>query len=125
MKNYHNLFTLFLVAFSLISCSNSSENDLIDEPLPEAEIVTYNTHVKTIIDNNCISCHSNPPTNGAPISLTTYGNVKNAVENSNLIGRISAQVGETGAMPFGGPRLPQSLIDIIIQWEADGLLESN
>ena len=26
-------------------------------------------------------------------------------------------------MPFGGPRLPQNTIDIIIQWEADGLLE--
>jgi len=107
----------------LFSCTNVSEDDLIDaQPLPA--LVTYNDHVKTIIVNNCLNCHIQPPVNGATIPLLIYDNVKNAVENNSLIDRISKLAGETGAMPFAGPRLPQNLIDIVIQWEANGLLEN-
>ena len=115
------LFTTCLALF-VMSCSNDSTNDLIDNTDPLPEQVTYNADVKTIIDNNCINCHSVPPQNGAPMPLTTYQQVKNAVENGNLIERISTtDLGEV--MPFGGPRLPQNLIDTVIQWETDGLLE--
>lgn len=124
----NSVFIAFIIFLSCItSCTNHSESDLIDTtpPDPDPEFVTYNTDVKIIIDNNCIFCHSDPAVNGASFPLTTYTNVKSAVENLNLISRISAQAGETGAMPFGGPRLPQNLIDIIIQWETDGLLADN
>jgi hypothetical protein len=87
------------------------------------EFVTYEDNIKTIIDNNCITCHSNPPVNGAPISLTTYIEVSNAIDNNNLIGRISTN--DLGSvMPSGGPRLPQNLIDLVVQWQTDGLLEN-
>lgn len=110
------------ISLALFGCTNTSTDDLIDkQPLPT--LVTYNGEVKTIIDNNCIFCHSNPPVNGAPIPLTTYNEVKNATQINGLIGRISKQAGEAGAMPFGGPRLPQNLIDQIIKWQTDGLLE--
>ncbi len=109
------------ISFVLLACTSTSTDDLIDaQPLPT--LVTYND-IKSIMDNNCISCHSNPPTNGAPISLTTYNEVKNAVQINGLIGRISKQAGESGAMPAGGPRLPQNLIDQVIKWQTDGLLE--
>jgi len=62
---------------------------------------------------------------GAPTSLVTFTDVVNGVNNGNLIGRISAQAGQAGAMPLGGPRLPQATIDLIIQWQTDGLLETN
>jgi hypothetical protein len=102
---------LFLCFISLIiiSCTNVSEDDLIDlQPLPT--LVTYNDNVKTTIDNNCLTCHIQPPINGATIPLLIYDNVKNAVVNSNLIGRISKQVGDPGAMPFGGPYLANFLL---------------
>lgn len=109
------------ICFITSSCSYVSEDDLIDvTPLPD--FVTYIDDVKTIIDNNCISCHSSPPVNGAPNSLVLYGEVKNAVLNRNLINRITGN-GPGSLMPKGGPKLPQNLIDIIIQWETDGLLE--
>ena len=113
---------LIIILFSLtFSCTNVSEEDLIDaEPLPE--LVTYQADVKVIIDNNCLDCHGIPQTNGATIPLVSYANVKSAVENNNLIGRISGD-GPGSLMPSGGPKLPQNLIDIVIQWEADGLLE--
>jgi len=118
MKKILLISSMFLLS---LNCTNVSEDDLIDaEPLPD--LVTYQADVKVIIDNNCISCHSMPPVNNAPMPLVLYIQVKNAVENNNLIGRITG-AGPGSLMPKGGPKLPQSLIDIIIQWEADGLLE--
>ncbi|WP_298903379.1 hypothetical protein [uncultured Psychroserpens sp.] len=120
MKTKYNLYLISLLL--LFNCSNTSEEDLIDAT-PILTLVTYVDNIKPIIDNNCIGCHSNPPINGAPISLITYDNVKNAVENNGLIDRISS-TDQGFLMPFGGPRLPQNLIDLVIQWEADGLLEN-
>lgn len=115
-----NLLYILIGTFAF-SCSSVSEEDLIDAtPLPT--IVTYEGNVKSIIDTNCIICHSDPPVNGAPISLVTFENVKNAIENNGLISRISSN-DLSFLMPFGGPRLPQNLIDLVVQWEADGLLE--
>nr|WP_321233124.1 hypothetical protein [uncultured Psychroserpens sp.] len=119
MKTKYILY--LIIGGLLLNCSNVSEEDLIDStPLPST--ITYNDNVKSIIDTNCTGCHSDPPINGAPIPLVTFENVKNAIENNGLISRISSN--DLGfLMPFGGPRLPQNTIDIIVQWEADGLLE--
>mgnify|MGYP000663100911 CR=1 FL=1 len=79
--------------------------------------------IKPIFDSNCISCHSSPPINGSGISLTTYNSVKSSIENTNLIDRINWQPGQSGFMPLGGSRLPQNLIDLIIQWQLEGFIE--
>ena len=114
---------LFLTLILLnISCSNNSEDDLIIENTP-IEKVTYTSNVKSIIDNNCISCHAATPVNGAPMSLITYQQVKDAVLNRGLLDRISRSNGAPGLMPNGGPRMPQQTIDIIVKWNSDGLLE--
>ena len=120
MKN-KNTISIYAILMILFGCTDASEDDLIDQTeLPE--LTTYVDDVRPIIQNNCIMCHSNPPQNGAPMPLMTYENVKNAVETRDLINRISSE--DLGfLMPFGGPRLPQNLIDTVIQWEADGLLE--
>ena len=103
------------------SCTTASEDDLIDTT-PLEDIITYVDDVKSIMDNNCIFCHSEPPENGAPMPLLSYEQVKEAVENRDLIERISTE-DLAFVMPFGGPRLPQNLIDIVIKWQTDGLLE--
>ena len=112
---------IFVLAL-IFSCTNASEDDLIDTtPLPT--LVTYDADIKIIIDNNCLNCHIQPPVNGASIPLLIYENVKNGVENNDLISRISGN-GPGPLMPLGGLSLPQNFIDLIIQWEADGLLEN-
>ena len=117
-----NIYPIYFILIVLFGCANASEDDLIDQTeLPES--VTFVNDVQSIINNNCISCHANPPVNGAPMSLVSYDDVKDAVQNRELINRISSQ-DLSFLMPFGGPRLPQNLIDIIIQWEANGLLEN-
>lgn len=116
-----NTFYVYTILTILLGCTSASEDDLIEQvELPQ--LVTYQNNVKPIIDNNCIACHASPPLNGAPMPLLTYDHVKDAVENRGLIDRVSST--DLGfLMPFGGPRLPQNLIDMIIQWEEDGLLE--
>jgi mono/diheme cytochrome c family protein len=118
-KVKYSIILLILLSFS---CTNNSEDDLIivsDNP----SFVTYNLNVKSIIDNNCISCHGTNPVNGGQLSLTNYNQVKNAVLNNELLDRVSRTVGESGLMPSGGPRLPQQTIDVIAKWNTDGLLE--
>ncbi|WP_299095942.1 hypothetical protein [uncultured Winogradskyella sp.] len=112
----------FASLFCFTNCSYNSEDDLTEDVIIE-EFVTYEDNIKSIIDTNCISCHNSPPINGAPNSLVTYNDVVDAIENRDLIGRISTT--DAGfVMPFGGPRLPQNLIDLVVQWEQEGLLEN-
>ncbi|NND51242.1 MAG: hypothetical protein HKN54_02475 [Flavobacteriaceae bacterium] len=118
-----NIYTTLLLAFALMNCTFDSPDDLIEvTEIPEGEMISYNNHVKIIIDNNCLNCHSMPPQNGAPMGLVNYQQVRNAVENRGLIGLISTQ-DLSEVMPLGGPRLPQNLIDIIVQWQLDGFIE--
>ena len=115
MKN--KIYLILTVSFlTFNSCTSDSVSDL--EGINETN-VTYSSTVKSIIDNNCIQCHAATPVNGAPMSLTTYENVKDAVLNRDLIDRISRAEGSPGAMPLGGPRLSQNNIDEINNWAAN------
>ncbi|HMI06651.1 MAG TPA: hypothetical protein VK528_03825 [Flavobacterium sp.] len=108
---------------ALTGCTNDSTDDLVQNSVTPETNVTYNQNVRTIINNNCIICHGTIPANGAPMSLTTYENVKQAVLERGLLDRISRPQGATGMMPNGGTRLPQASIDVINQWYAQGLQE--
>ena len=58
-------FLLILSALILVmSCENSSESDLIEQTDP-TENISYNIHIRPIINANCVSCHANPAINGA------------------------------------------------------------
>ncbi len=120
MSNFKPFF-LFATSLLILSCTSDSESDLGDNP--PAETVTYTGTVKNIIDTNCLICHGNPTANGAPMSLDTYEKVKQAVLERGLLDRISRPQGSSGMMPNGGTRLPQNVINQIIEWNNDGLLE--
>ena len=117
---YKLLFIIFLLALLLPSCSNNSTDDLI---YLNTNQVKYNTHIKNIVQSNCLFCHQSPPINGAPMQLTTYQDVKNAILTRGLIDRISRPQGAPGMMPNAGTRLPQVLIDQIITWQNEGFIE--
>jgi len=117
------ILTNLVLILTISSCSQSTYDDIEEEVDPIPEIVTY-LDVKPIIDDVCLACHSNPPQNGAPMSLVTYENVKEAILERDLINKISKNEGDNGLMPLGGPRLPQSSIDLIVKWNTDGLLEN-
>ena len=78
LKQFLSTTILMLVLFC---CEYSSESDLIEQTEP-TEIITYNTHVASIIDNNCVNCHSNPAVAGASVPMTNYEEVKFVFENT-------------------------------------------
>lgn len=104
------------------SCSSDTYSELEGaQEVPTEELVTFNSHVKQIIESNCISCHSLG--NSADFRpFTNYSLVKEAVLNTNLLDRIQRQNGEPGLMPQTG-KMAESQINIILQWVEDGLLE--
>ncbi|MFA9191896.1 cytochrome c [Flavobacterium sp. FZUC8N2.13] len=121
-----NLFQLLVCTSFLMACSTDNPDTLMeDTPTPPTggTTITYRQNVKSIIDNNCISCHGATPRNGTSLSLSTYAQVKNAMENRGLLNRISLNNGNSALMPQGGPRLPQTTIDVVAKWQQDGLLE--
>jgi mono/diheme cytochrome c family protein len=103
------LMTVLLIGYS---CSSDSDDDPnMNNGNTE---VTYATSVKPIIDGNCVGCHGSPTANGAPNSMITYTQVRDAVESRNLIGRI-----ENGSMPPQG-NLSSAQIQTIKNWQAGG-----
>ena len=117
MKKY---LILLLIA-AMCSCESTTY-----EELQETEIisgtVTYNSHIKQIIESNCLSCHS-----GGGVSsfrpLGTYEQLKEAVLTTDLLDRIQRQNGEPGQMPQTG-RMPMTNISLILQWNEEGLPEN-
>lgn len=120
MKN--TKYFIFISFLFIASCSTNSEDDLTN-PIVLNNTTTYTLNIKQIIDNNCTSCHGASPSNGASTSLVTYAQVKASVQSGSLLDRISRAQGSSGMMPNFGTRLPQTSIDLIADWNTDGLLE--
>ncbi len=102
------LLVVSIFAFLVTSCTSDGD-DPIDPPVKD---VTYKDNIKSIIDSKCISCHASTPNNGAPMALVTLQNVKEAVENRDLIGRVA-----NGSMPIGNDNLTGDQIQLIRDWE--------
>ncbi|MEQ6123756.1 hypothetical protein AAON49_06105 [Pseudotenacibaculum sp. MALMAid0570] len=118
MKKYHFTILLFTIGLFISSCT-TAEIPLEEDPDPINETITYVDNVKTIIDNNCTTCHGavNP---NAGLSLVTYLQVRSAAENGNLIPRMN---NATNPMPPSGV-LPAATRAIIDKWRDDGFLEN-
>ncbi|MBC9796990.1 hypothetical protein [Sinomicrobium weinanense] len=116
------LSSTFFIVLLTISCSSSNDDDLNPDPDPDpdpGEEVTYVDDVQPIIQSNCLSCHSDPPQNNAPMHLTTYNAVKQAVENRGLLTRINST---SSPMPPTG-RMSQANRNIIEEWVDQGFIE--
>jgi len=118
MKTIKFILVITLIGI-LFGCSSGGDMNESPDPNPDPEpsSVTYNGNIKSIT-SNCTTCHSNPPTNNAPMSLTTYDDVKNAVENRGLISRINSS---TNPMPPTG-LISQSSRDLVQAWVNQGFL---
>jgi hypothetical protein len=118
-----NIKTVFLFGILLglfFSCTTDSEFDLI-EPI-NTNNITYTNTVKSIIDANCIVCHNSGVEPIAPFPLETYNQVRDKAENGPLLFRIQLPDGDPQIMPQTG-KMPQSNIDPIVAWAAQGFVE--
>jgi uncharacterized membrane protein len=129
------LIAITILLFALTSCSDADTYQDIETPpgavtppgtgTPGTDPVvatSYTKNVKSIIDGNCTGCHQAGRSAGFR-PLTTYAEVKAAVENAGLLNRIQLQTGQQGIMPQAG-RMSQANIDVIIKWNTDGLKEN-
>lgn len=114
--NFRNVIFVLFIAVLFLNCSNN-DDDANETP---ATRITYEGNIKSIMNNNCNSCHGNPLANGAPMSLTTYTQVKNAVEERRLISRINDPL---NPMPFSG-LMTQANRNLVQQWVDGGFLEN-
>lgn len=119
---------IYTVTISILffNCSSGGD-DTINQPNPQPDpdplhmgTVTYEAHIKSIMTNHCNQCHGSPTTNGAPMSLTTYVQVKNFVDP--IITRVNSSA---NPMP-PAPQAPLSVSErnLIQRWKDDGLLEN-
>ena len=104
---------IFIIAIGFVF---SCESNTYEEISGEIENPTYTLNVKSIIDNNCLSCHSS--SGGEFPTMETYLQVKNVAQNGNMICRIDDQ--SCGSvMPQAG-RMPQTSINTIKKWVTNG-----
>ena len=114
MKKTQLFLMLICSTLVIVSCESTTYNEISEQTAAP----TYETNVKHIIEHNCISCHS-----GSKLypNLETFEEVKNACTNADLVCRIESEsCGQR--MPLGG-RLPQTDIDLIKLWVANGFVE--
>lgn len=107
----------------MLGCSDDTTNQ--DEPsAQEDELlftdISYEGNIKPIVQTNCIACHTDPPNNGATISLTTYEELKIAVETKNLIEKINSTA---SPMPPDG-LMPKNTRRLFDAWVTQGLKEN-
>lgn len=89
MKKFYALF--IVVAFaSLAGCYYDNMDDVypgagLFQPCDTATATSYQEDIRTIIDNNCIACHSGSGAN-ADVHLDTYEGVRDAANSGQLVG---------------------------------------
>ena len=117
-----NLLSIFVfIGLLLTSCSSSDDDaDMNMDNMDNNNELTYVGSIRSIINSNCTGCHGNPPSNGAPMPLTTYLEVRSAVETRNLLARLNST---TNPMPPTG-QLPNSTIQLIEDWVDLGMPEN-
>ncbi|NER18474.1 hypothetical protein [Spongiivirga citrea] len=115
----NRLVTLSLIA-STVFLYNCNKDDDNPEEMQEGETPTFTADIQGIMAGNCTGCHASTPTNGAPMSLVTYNQVVDAVNNRNLVSRINST---TAPMPQTG-RMNATLRQTIEDWVNAGMPEN-
>ncbi len=102
----------------LSQCTTTKKTEPKKETPIDLSNVSYETHVKPIMADNCIGCHSGQDA-AHDLRLETYLEVKTAIGQHHLLDRIHS---EDAPMPPGNlmPVLEQDIID---HWVKNGYKE--
>lgn len=87
----------------------------------DTSIVTFSGVVFPILQNQCVSCHTDNLASGN-VNLSTYTHIKSYVDNGSLIGSIE-HTGGFSIMPPSGLKMNQCDIDKINIWIEGGALD--
>lgn len=108
------LFALFLTTIAIFEfCSGSKKVQ------KSAAMVSYASNVQPVVAANCSPCHvgSNPRQK----NLGSYDAIKNNIDE--IITRINKNPDEKGFMPFKHAKLPDSTIQVFVNWRANGFMQ--
>jgi hypothetical protein len=115
MKKFLGFIVLVTaITFQFCSSSRNARSKPVEPPK-----ITYNGHIAQVMSGKCQPCHFPPKGNKTPYD--TYASVKGDIDD--IISRIQRNPGDPGFMPLKHPKLPDSTIQLFVQWKADGLLE--
>lgn len=111
---------IVLSAIFFQSCTTAviDEGNKNDLP-PITRTVTYDADVKSIMTNNCITCHAGPAPS-AGLDLSNYQNTRFSSEQGSLVPRMNDAA---NPMPPNGKLSPQ-ILQLIDKWVADGFPEN-
>ncbi len=79
--------------------------------------VTFDADIKPLMEAQCSPCHTSGST-----SYTIYANAKDSY--TKILDRVERDKGAAGFMPQGGDKMSTTDIDLLKQWNTDGLLEN-
>ncbi|MES2372829.1 MAG: cytochrome c [Bacteroidota bacterium] len=102
------------------STKNATASAATTETKPVVKKVSYQDNVMAIIQTNCTPCHF-PDKGGNKKPLNSYTAV--SANSDEILRRIQLMPTERGFMPNRKAKLPDSTINVIKQWKADGLTE--
>lgn len=111
---------LISVIVLLAQCTKKVGKPIVTNTGNNCDTITYDVHIKPIMDKYCISCHGDPLSGGAPVFLNTYSSVKASGEN----GSLKKTVIDEATMPLGSAPLPQAEQNLIECWISNGMIEN-
>lgn len=133
MKKYVLTFVVAVSIVIVASCTYNKEQ--LPEPITEnptnptnptqpvdttsttIPTITYTSHIKTMIDNNCVSCHGS----SGGVSLQTYTQVQTQANGGRILARAINGSGN-GPMPPSG-LMSQTNLDTLQMWLDQGALQ--
>jgi hypothetical protein len=117
--DYKLFQVIFFVGISILlsQCTTNKETIKTSTGVDLAQI-SYQTYVKPIISNYCVTCHAGKSPS-ADLDLQTYTNVKSAAENRGLLKRIN---NHNNPMPVGG-LIPKEERLTILRWAKNNYQE--
>jgi len=105
-----------IVICALISISACKKENVSTTPVSST---TYFPRVKTIIQNNCMSCHhSSGSWTGRPTKFDTDSDI--VINHAAIKSSVADTPTFTNKRMPQGSTLPQSDIDLIVQWNQKG-----
>jgi len=119
MKKIELNFLLFFIVASIISlfsCTKDKTPYLADPNC--VDTVSFSASVLPILQQNCFSCHGAGNTTG--FIFSNHANISS--QSNAIIGAMQNQGFQL--MPKGGPQLPDSTIQTIKCWIAQGKLNN-
>jgi uncharacterized membrane protein len=116
MKIKHAFITGMILLTACKTTKTSTESKPVTETKPTpalncGAVTTSFADVKSIIEQNCTSCHHD---------LDNYADIKEIAAKGELLGAIKHQAGYP-KMPKNADQLPQATIDKIECWVNNGM----